>query len=92
MKTTAQPQVTGNFLTCPGRDSKSDSGERELAVSDNALDHTVIRAGPTNKHSVVRCNCNDVKVNGNALYFVEPLLPVEGGSSVTRSKLTGIGI
>ena len=27
-KTTAYPQVTGNFLTYPGRDSNSGSGER----------------------------------------------------------------
>ena len=34
------PQVTGNFLTCPGRDLNQVSGKRPLAVSGNALDHT----------------------------------------------------
>ena len=46
MKTTAQPQLTGNFLACPGWDSNLGCGERQLAVSGNALDHTAIRAGP----------------------------------------------
>ena len=42
-----KPQITGNFLTCPGRDSSPGSGERQLTVSDNALelDHTATRAG-----------------------------------------------
>ena len=40
------PQVTGNILTCHGWDSNLDSGERQLAVSGNALDHTARRAGP----------------------------------------------
>ena len=39
-KNTAQPQVNGNFLTCPG------GTVGELAVSGNALDHTAIMAGP----------------------------------------------
>ena len=30
----------------PGRDSTSGSGERQLAVSGNAFNHTAIRAGP----------------------------------------------
>ena len=34
-------------FTCPGCDSNPDSGERQLAVSGNALDHTAIRAGPS---------------------------------------------
>ena len=29
-----------NFLTCPGRDSNPDSGERQHAVIGGALDHT----------------------------------------------------
>ena len=45
MKTTAQPQVTGSFLTFPGQDSNPGSGEGQLAVSGIALDHTAIRAG-----------------------------------------------
>ena len=39
VNTTAEPQVTGNFLTCPRWNSNPDSGERRLAVSGNALDH-----------------------------------------------------
>ena len=35
-ETTAEPQVTGNFPTCPVRDSNPGSGERQLAVSGNA--------------------------------------------------------
>ena len=45
-KNTALPQVTGNFLTFPVWDSNPCSGERQLAVCGNALDHTAIRAGP----------------------------------------------
>ena len=45
-KTNNQPQVTGNFLTCPGRDSNPGSIERQRAVSCNALNDTAIRAGP----------------------------------------------
>ena len=37
-KTTAKPQVTSNFLTCRGQDSKPGSGERQIAVGGNALD------------------------------------------------------
>ena len=33
VKTTAQPQVIGNFITCPGRDSNPGIGERQRAVS-----------------------------------------------------------
>ena len=47
MKSTAEPQVTGNFLTCPGWDSNPESGERQLAVSGNALDHSANRVGST---------------------------------------------
>ena len=43
------PQVTGNFLTCPRLNSTLDSGERQLAVSGNTLDHTAIRALSTLK-------------------------------------------
>ena len=32
--------ITGNILTCPGRDLNPGSGERQLAVRGNALDHT----------------------------------------------------
>ena len=39
-------QVTGNFRTCSGRNSKPSSGERQLAVSGNALDDSAIRTGP----------------------------------------------
>ena len=39
-----QTQATGNFPTCLGGDSGS--GERQVAVSGNALDHSTIRAGP----------------------------------------------
>ena len=35
----------GNFVTCPGWDWNPGSGDRQLAVSGNALDHTAIRAG-----------------------------------------------
>ena len=44
----SKSQFTGNFLTCSGKDSDLDSGERQLAVSGNALDHTIIMAGPKN--------------------------------------------
>ena len=37
------PKVTGNFLTCPGRDSNTGSGERQRTVSGGALDHRTIR-------------------------------------------------
>ena len=47
-KNTTWPQVTGNILTCPSQDSNPGStGERQLAVSGNALDRKGIRAGPT---------------------------------------------
>ena len=39
-------KVTGNFLTCLGQDANPGSGERQLAASGNALDHTADRAGP----------------------------------------------
>ena len=45
-KPDALPQVTGNFLTCLRWDSNLDSGEKQLAFSDNALDRTTIRTGP----------------------------------------------
>ena len=45
--TTALPQVTGNFLTYHGWDTNPDSGERQLAVSGNALDHRAIGAVPS---------------------------------------------
>ena len=35
---------TGNLLTCPGWDLNLCSGERQLAVSGNILDHSAIRA------------------------------------------------
>ena len=31
------PQVTGNILTCPGRDLNEGGGERQLAVGGNAV-------------------------------------------------------
>ena len=34
--------VTGIFRTSPSRDSNPSSDERQLAVSDNALDHSAI--------------------------------------------------
>ena len=46
-KTTAKPQVTGNFLTSPGRDWNPGSGEEQRAVSGGALDHAAVRAGLT---------------------------------------------
>ena len=46
-KHAAKPQVTGDFLICLGRDSNPGSGERQLEVIGNALDHTAIRAGQT---------------------------------------------
>ena len=49
VETTFYSQVTGNFLTCPGRGSNPDSGERQLEVSGIALDHIAIRAGPQGK-------------------------------------------
>ena len=49
-KISAEPQITGNLLTSPGRASKPDSGERQRAVIGNTLDHSAIKAGP----SVVR--------------------------------------
>ena len=45
-KTIALPKVIGNFPTCSGWDLNLDSGERQLAVSGNALDQKAIRAGP----------------------------------------------
>ena len=42
VKTTAYHQVTGKFLTCPSWDSNPGSGERQLVVSGNALDHKAI--------------------------------------------------
>ena len=63
MKTTALPQVIGNFLTCPGWDSNLSSGERQLQlllVSGSALiDQTAIRVGPS---STVRLY-HEYKVN-----------------------------
>ena len=44
-ETTAYLQVTGNFLTCHGRDSNLGSGERQLAIGGNALGHTAISVG-----------------------------------------------
>ena len=46
VKTTAKPQVTGNFVTCPGQDLNSGSGEGQLVVIGNVFDHMAIRAGP----------------------------------------------
>ena len=42
LETTTLPQVTGNFLTYPGEDSNRGSGERQRAISGNALDHLAI--------------------------------------------------
>ena len=39
-------QVTSNLLTYPTRNSKLDSGERQRAVSYNALHHNAIMEGP----------------------------------------------
>ena len=55
------PQVTGNFA-CPAWDSILESGERQLAVSGNALDHTAIRAGPKNELKCMVVNDIDVPV------------------------------
>ena len=51
-KTTAYPQVIGNFLTCTSRDSNPGSGERQLALSGNVLDHT---GKYHDKHSIMEC-------------------------------------
>ena len=45
MKTTASPQVTGNFLESAEPDSNPGSSERHLAVSGDTLDHLDIGAG-----------------------------------------------
>ena len=37
-------EVTGNFLTCPGCGWNPGMKKRQLAVSGNASDHSVIRA------------------------------------------------
>ena len=67
-------QVTGNFLTCPGRDSNSGSGERQLAVCVNALNH----AAPTHQ-TVINIDRKSLDVKNNPLpycYNVEnPFLP-----------------
>ena len=42
-KATTYPQVICYFLTCPSWDLNPGSGERQLAVSGNALDHTATR-------------------------------------------------
>ena len=42
-KTTAQVQVTGNYLTCPKWGSDLGSNEKEQAVSGNAIDHPTIK-------------------------------------------------
>ena len=46
-KTTAQPQVTDNYLTCPGRDSNTGSGERQRALSGGALVHMANQSRPS---------------------------------------------
>ena len=43
-KSPAFAHVTGNFLTCVGRDKDLGSGENRLVISGNALDHAAIRA------------------------------------------------
>ena len=44
MRSTSKPQVTGNFLTCPGRDSNLGSDERLQEVGENACEHSAVGA------------------------------------------------
>ena len=65
-KTTAYLKVTGNLLTYGGPDSNQGSGERQRAVSGNALyvDHTAIRASPTRTVGLwIRKNTCCIKAN-----------------------------
>ena len=42
VKSTAYPQITGNFLTCPRWDSNPHSCERLLSARGNVLDHPLL--------------------------------------------------
>ena len=49
-----EPQVTGNFLSSPGWDSNIGSGERQLAVSGNSLDHMAMRVKYRDEGSILK--------------------------------------